>query len=593
MKNKIFKYIFAGAITLIMVSSCKKNFMDQIPDDRINIDGVFKSKNETEKYLANVFGYVRGEFNQWTNDPWVGASDEADMTWARGGYNTYFMNLGAWTPSSDFFNFWSHYYRGIRSATYFLQRVDECKEMLDDPTVSAGGVTIYKAEARFLRAFFYFNLIKQYGPVILLKEDAVVPPDAPLADLQFARNSFDECVNFITTELDKAATDLPLTITDANKFGRPTKGAALAVKARLLLYAASPLFNGNTDYAAMKNADGKQLISQTYDANKWEKAANAAKAVIDLNQYSLFNGDADPVKRFQKIFTTNWNSEVIFTRPNAEYSDWGYHCSPRQAGGWNGIAATQQIVDAFHMANGKQITEAGSGYVERGFSAADDTYTKAGTWNMYTNREPRFYASVVYNGGPWVNTALNIKVEMFNTGLSGKKGSYDHSRTGYLVGKTVHPNMNINQGQFPRIHKILFRLGEIYLDYAEALNESSPGNAAILTYVNLIRQRAGIADLPAGLTQSEMRDRIRRERQIELAFESQRYFDTRRWKIAEQTDGGDFWGMDVDKGTSFTDASFYTRKVFETRVFKKKHYLFPIPQSEIDKDRALVQNTGW
>ncbi len=600
-KSILYKYILAGAVVVSMIS-CRKNFLDQVPDDRINIDGVFQSKKETEKYLANVYGYIRDEYYQmWDygeSSPWLGCSDEGDMTWARGngtpsGYNTYFMNIGAWTPSSDFYNNWSWYYRGVRSATYFLQRVDECTEMVNDPTVGPEGVKIYKAEARFLRAWFYFNLVKQYGPVILLNENEVVAPDVPLSDLQLPRNSFDECVTFITTELDKALADLPLTITNTNFYGRPTKGAALAVKARLLLYAASPLFNGNIDYAGMKNADGKQLISQTNDANKWKKAADAAKAVIDLNQYSLYNSDPNPLRNFQQVFTNMWNSEVIFVRPNGDYGEWDYHCAPRQASGWNGVAATQQIVDAFHMANGMQINEPGSGYVETGFSAAPGTYTTAGTWNMYTNREARFYASIIYNGAYWVNTSLNIKVELYNSGASGKAGSYDYSRTGYLVGKLIHPNTNINQGQFPKRHYILCRLGEIYLDYAEALNEYSPGHADILTYVNYIRQRAGIPALPGGLSQAEMRERIRRERQVELAFEGHRYFDTRRWKIAEQTDGGQFWGMNVDKGTSFTDASFYTRTVFETRLFQKKHYLFPIPQSEIDKDRALVQNSGW
>jgi hypothetical protein len=591
-----------AGVLMISTLSCKKNFLDQVPDDRITINGVFQSKNETEKYLANIYGYIRDEWMQmWDygeGQPWLGCADEADMTWARAGYNTYFMNLGAWNSSSDFYNMWSRYYRGIRSATYFLQRVDECKEMLNDPNIGADGIKTRKAETRFLRALFYFNLIKQYGPAILLDDAKVVASDAPLNDLQFPRNSFDECVNYISAELDKAAADLPMTISNTSSYGRPTKGAAMAVKARMLLYAASPLFNGNTDYASMKNADGKQLINQTYDAGKWKKAADAAKAIIDLNQYSLYNGDPDPVKNYQKIFTANWNNEVIFARPKGIYDgadddEWGYHCAPRQASGWNGVGATQQVVDAYYMDNGKQITDAGSGYVETGFSTTPTTYTTPGTWNMYVNREPRFYASITYNGSQWINPSLNIKVELYNSGASGKAGSYDYSRTGYLVRKMVHPDMDINLGQFQKKHYILFRLGEVYLNYAEALNESSPGDPDILNYVNQVRQRAGIPGLPAGLSQNEMRNRIRRERQIELAFEGLRYFDTRRWKIAEQTDGGNFWGMNVDKGTSFSDMSFYQRTVFEVRVFQKKHYLFPIPQSEVDKDRALIQNTGW
>lgn len=216
---------------------------------------------------------------------------------------------------------------------------------------------------------------------------------------------------------------------------------------------------------------------------------------------------------------------------------------------------------------------------------------------MYVNREPRFYASITYNGCDWFSNgcANSTKIQMYYNGNSGKKSNTDdYSRTGYLIRKGVHPNSTSCSSKWVQTIGILCRLGEIYLNYAEALNEYSPGNPDILKYVNEIRSRAGIPVLPAGLSQSEMRDRIRHERRIELAFEIHRYFDTRRWKIAEQTDGGDFYGMNINGGAGgFNDATFYQRTVFETRVFQKKHYLFPIPRTEIDKDRRLVQNPGW
>lgn len=596
MKKITVKYTLLAMI-LVIVAGCKKGFLDQVPDDRITIEEIFSRKKTTEEYLANVYSYVRDESNQWQSNPWTGASDEADMTWARSGYNSYFMNIGSWDPTSGFFDFWMDYYKGIRSATYFMENADKCKEILDQP----GGADIikrYKAEARFLRAYFYFGLLRQYGPVPLLGE-SILAPDVPFDQTQIPRSSYDECVDFIASELDRAGQDLPLQQSDELEYGRITKPVAMAVKARMLLYAASPQFNGNADYASFKNQDGKQLVSATYDANKWKKAADAAKAVIDLNLFQLYkvndaSGAYDPFTSCRDAIMSPWNKEVIFARAGNGVDQWEVHCSPRFAGGWSGVAATQQMVDAFFMENGKAIDEAGSGYVSSGFSTADTRYTTAGTYNMYVGREPRFYVCITYNGMTWFNRSEGEKkVELFNTGNTGKRGTYDYSRTGYLVRRNYHPDTYPRLGRYVYRPFVLFRLAEMYLNYAEALNESEPGNADILKYVNAIRERAGIPALPGGLPQADMRERIRRERRVELAFECHRYFDTRRWKIAEQTDGGPFYGMDVDAGTSLTDLSFYKKTVFETRVFQKKHYLFPIPQSEIDRNKKLVQNPGW
>ncbi|MGX5858640.1 RagB/SusD family nutrient uptake outer membrane protein [Dyadobacter jiangsuensis] len=591
------KFIYS-LLLITWFSSCSEDFLNQVPDDRLSIDQVFQRRTETERYLYGAYSYVRDEANQWGDNPWTGMSDEADMTWARSGYNTYFANIGSWDATSNFYNFWTHYYQGIRTATYFMQRVGENAEILRLPE-GKQLITQYTAEARALRAYYYFCLLRQYGPIVILNSDEVIPPDQPLDDLQIARSSFDECVTFIVSELDKAANDLPEWYGQDREYGRITKTFTSAVKARLLLYAASPLYNGNTELAGMKNIDGKQLISQQYDATKWKQAADASRAIIDLNRFTLFkqnneSGVFDPYLSCQNVLLTPWNSEIIFARVDNGLQDWERHAAPRFGGGWSGIGVTQNMVDAYHMANGKNIKEAGSGYIEDGFSTADDKYTKAGTYNMWTKREPRFYVSVVYNGSQWMNTSDGIKVvEMFNTGNTGKAGSYDHSATGYLVRKNVDPNSNPRINRYSRRPLVMFRLAEFYLNYAEALNEIEPTNPDIAKYVNLIRERAGIPKLATGLTQAQMREEIRNERQVELAFENQRYFDTRRWKIAEQTDAGPFYGMNVDGGKSVNDPEFYQRKVFETRVFKKAYYFFPLPQSEIDRNKNLIQNPGW
>jgi hypothetical protein len=212
---------------------------------------------------------------------------------------------------------------------------------------------------------------------------------------------------------------------------------------------------------------------------------------------------------------------------------------------------------------------------------------------MWVNREPRFYVGVTYNGSTWLNTSSSsgtVVTETFYTGNSGKNvGGNDYSPTGYIGRK----NMTLGDWRSGNRAWVMLRLANIYLDYAEALNESSPGDADIAKYINLIRERAGIPGLAAGLTQDQMRTAIRKERRVELAFENARYFDTRRWKIAEQTDGGPFYGMNINGGTSLQDPEFYKRTVFENRVFQKKDYLWPIPQTEINIDKNLIQNTGW
>jgi hypothetical protein len=595
MRKIIFNLFLVLALAM---SSCSEDFLNQVPNDRLTIDQVFQRRNETERYLYGAYSFIRDESNQWTSNPWTGMSDEGDMTWARDGYGSYFANIGSWDATSNMYNFWTHYYQGIRTATYFMQRVGENEEILRLPD-GKQIITEYSAEARALRAYFYFCLLRQYGPVIILSGDEVIPPDQALADVQTPRSSFDECVEYIISELDKAAADLPEWHREDREYGRMTKIFTTALKARLLLYAASPLYNGNTELSAMVNPDGKQLISQQYDATKWKRAADASKAVIDINRFSLFkqndaSGAFDPFLSCQNVLLTPWNSEVIFARVDNGLQDWERHAAPRFGGGWSGIGVTQKMVDAYHMINGKNINETGSGYTEEGFSTAADKYTKEGTYNMWTKREPRFYVSVVYNGCQWMNTSDGVKtVELFSTGNTGKAGSYDHSATGYLARKNVDPNSNPRINRYSRRPLVYFRLAEFYLNYAEALNEIEPANTDILKYVNMIRERAGIPGLAAGLTQAQMREEIRNERQVELAFEYQRYFDTRRWKIAEQTDAGPFEGMNVDGGRSVNDPDFYKRTVFETRVFKKAYYFFPMPQSEIDRNKNLVQNPGW
>jgi hypothetical protein len=601
------KIVLTGLASFVLfgIWSCKKGYLDQVPADRTTREQVFAHKNTVDNFLANVYSYIRDEASQryiggqTSGGPWTGASDEAEYDWSFVFSN--YMNVGAWGPTSGVVNdFWQNYYIGIRSATYFMAHVGEAPEIAGTPLLPR-----YIAEARALRAYYYYSLLKIFGPIVIIG-DKVVAPGAPLNDVQLARSPYDSCVDYIASEFDKAAADLPDNIFTNADYGRMTRSVVMAYKAQMLLIAASPLYNGNSDYASLKNLNGTQLINQQPDPSKWARAAAASKAFIDAyvpGTFKLFteydgSGNLNPLASCRDVMLTDWNSEWIFGKVGGNPGTRQYEGTPYHSGsdaavrGSGGLGPTQEMVDAYFMDNGLSINDPNSGYVENGFSSSPGRYTKAGIYNMYTNREPRFYVGITYNGSTWLNTTSpsgTIITQTYYTGNSGKKvGSNDYSPTGYIIRKNIAQSYANNSRSW-----VMLRLAQIYLDYAEALNESASDNSDAAKYVNLIRERAGIPDLRPDLSQSEMRIAIRKERRVELAFENARYFDTRRWKIAEGTDGGPFYGMNINAGNSVDDPAFYQRTVFETRVFEKKDYLWPIPQQELNVDKNLVQNTGW
>lgn len=600
------KYIYISVVVLLsLTSSCKKGFLDQVPNDRLTLEETFNNRQTALKFLNNIYSNIPNEFGQ--RNPgggnnaglWTGGSDEGEYLWGFVQSNN--MNIGNWDATSGFVgDFWRNYYRGIRSASFFMANIDKVKN-----DISPQLIVQYRAEARALRAMYYFYLMRLYGPVILVG-DEVVEPDAPMSAVQLPRSSIDECTSYISSELDAAAKDLPTIPANDDSYGRITKGIALAFRAQALFLAASPLYNGNADLAGLKNKDGKQLVSQSVEVNKWKTAADAYKAFIAQfvpGTYDLFkkndaNGVFDPYLSCRDIFLTDWNKEVILARPESSIGARQYEMTPYHRGassdsrGSGGLGATQGQVDAFFMANGKSISESGSGYVTTGFSTAATKYTKAGIYNQWVNREPRFYVNITYSGSTWLNTNDGeIITQLYNTGNSGKAtGGNDYCPTGYVVRKA----MGLGKWDVNNRTDILFRLANVFLDYVEALNEASPDDADILKYLNLIRERAGIPQygssaLAAPVGQTAMRDAIRKERRVELCFENVRYFDTRRWKIAEQTDNGPMLGLNISRDLP----EFLQVVTFETRVFTKRHYLFPIPSNDVNVDREMVQNPGW
>lgn len=597
--------IIFNVIGILLTASSCKDYLDQVPDDVITVDDIFLSKTNTDKFLSNIYNTLPNELMQRytgaeNSGVWTAASDEAQYNWDFNYANN--INRSVWANTDGTISgYWQRFYRGIRNATYFIQNIDAANPIEVTDVMKKN----YKAEARALRALYYFYLVRMFGPIPIIGEN-VLDLDASIDELLLPRSPFDECIAFITNELDLAYTDLPYEPVN-EEYGRVTKGAVKAYKIEALLLQASPLYNGNPDYQGVTNNDGTPLFSQSNDPQKWNLAATAAKEFLDEfvpSYYSLFTvSNDDPyIAAYQacrQVISTQWNKEWIFARSmGGNYSQ--YDGTPKHVGfpaaaqGGGALGATQTMVDAYFMSNGRSIDDPNSGYEEEGFTNFRAPYDVASrtTYRMYTNREPRFYVGITYNGAYWLNQSNSSTpvISIFDySGNSGRSQSTsDVTPTGYTVRKLINPNGN-NRGA------LLLRLANVYLNYVEALNEATPNSPEILTYLNAIRTRAGIPPygsegIPVPNNQEAMREAIRKERRVELAFENVRYFDTRRWKIAPQTDAGAFYGMNLNANGN----SFYERTLIETRIFRTdRDYLFPIPNNEVLKNENLVQNPGW
>lgn len=604
-----------------LLTSCV-DYLDKEPDTELTLPMVFEDKTRIEGWLANVYSHVPDPYWGYARKlGWDILSDDmtASERWRQWDWKVIPMLLGEWTPSTDWDgNYWARLPQLIREANIFIENVHP----LPEQGISATEVTYMKAEMRFMIAYYYYLLSNTYGPVPF-KPNYIAPTDFNLADLMEGQRPYYEVVDWVDKELKEVAEILPAKYTEARKYGRATSIMCLAVRARMLLFAASPLVNGNPDYANHKNKDGENLFSTTEDKSKWAYAAQACKELIDAAEaagHKLYtennpDGTIDPFMSYQNLFLTRYdegNTEILFARPGgSEYGEYEKHATPAASGGSGGLGVTQSLVDAFFTENGLPIND-DSEYEETGFSDSDETrdntvwdtevnggaITKSGTYNMYCHREPRFYITVSYN-----NSYFTQEKRLFNffNGSADNPHTHDAPQNGYLIRKKISPDLNVKQGTYKYRPGIVYRLGEAYLNYAEALNESDPGNVEILYYLNKIRERAGIRQYTTGATddnfihvdlsdQAEMRKLIRAERRVELSCEGIRYDDLRRWKEAENVLNGDFYGMNF---SGRDESSFYVRTPYLKRVYKKAYYWFPIHQSEIDKNDKLVQSPYW
>ena len=593
-----------------MTASC--HYLDQEPDDLITEEMVFNDIVKTNGWLANIYSYLPDPFMGWNQTYGLNTlTDDVQIPLEWGGFGWWSTSAmkGNWSATSNYFDLWGNVYKAVRASLIFQEKV---KPLGAEQT--AEDVAYMRLQARFLVAYFYSEMLEFYGSFPLVTEYYDI--NSTYEELMLERTPFDEIVEWLDEELWTLAQELPLQHKNMTEdHGRATKGMALAVRAHVHMLAASPLFNGNQLYAGVVNKDGTPLFPQTYDKEKWKRAAEAIEDLFDLGVYSLYkeynaDGTIDPFMSYMNIhFATGAaNPELIFINNKGNYAETDQNMAPHGYGDGNGAyGATQNLVDAFFTRNGLPIDEDPT-YVASGYSTEDVRYegtswtrsnskeekgliTEAGTPNMYCNREPRFYVSVLWHR-EW-STQLNGRVDFLYGGANGGP-TYDSPQCGYLMRKRQHPQATeIGKQNHPYRHGIIFRLGEFYLSYAEALNEyyGKAEQATALQYVNAIRERAGIPAYEGSYTQEQMRELIRRERRIELLDEGKRYTDLRRWMIAKDVFAEPIRGLNV-KATS-DDAFFFTQRNFMTRSFEDRNYLWPIYQTYIDNNPKLVQNYGY
>ncbi|SHG44272.1 Starch-binding associating with outer membrane [Flavobacterium fluvii] len=605
---KIYKYLILPAFIAIVAISCEKDgVLTNSTQTDIFDEQVWTDSLKTTQVLTAVYSGLGPEtmlVRINTSNSLSEYSDESDERWVASNSNPPVAAFQKGTMSASsipqpFNTTWSDNYVNIRRANLFLSRVDEAP-------LSAGTKKRMKAEARFLRAYYYHMLMKHYAGVPIIEEVLTID-----GDFNLPRNTYEECVNFVTSELDLAAADLPVDYIAAGKgqdYGRATRGACLALKARVLLFAASPLFNGG---AAKPNP---VFGYPSNDPSRWAKAADAAKAVMDSGNYSLLqgtNGNNSTAEGYYLLYLTRINPEMILARLTGSNRSLESSHLPKSRGGGFHTHLNAHYVNAFPMSNGKAITDPLSGYNPQ---------------NPYINRDPRFYRSVIYNGAKWLNPSNSLKQPVYTfvgepTGMDGLIDPWVgiNSGTGYYNRKCMSEDLTGTSGGAQHFFPFL-RYGEILLNYAEAKNESlSAPDASVYNALIDLRKRAGItagADgkygLKTGMTQDEMRQIIRDERRIELSFEDHRFWDIRRWKIGTSTYGKKLRAMKIvlkpgapspaaltnpayvnyiDIPTNYTYTEF---DLLKPSVFiENTSNLLPIPQSQINISNKLIQNPGW
>ncbi|KAA2243864.1 RagB/SusD family nutrient uptake outer membrane protein [Chitinophaga agrisoli] len=580
--------------TALATSSCRKEgFLSATTTTNLSEQTVFTDSSRTVGFLANIYSNVglstglnRFSYNYIVCGGLEAGCDEAEPSHA---FPTPATQFATGTVNAGIIGEepYKTCYSNIRAVNVLIKNIPNAP-------LKAPYKAQMVAEARFLRAWYYAILVEHYGGVPLVG-DTLLSYETPIVA---KRSTYADCVNYILSECDSAALILPVTQTGLN-YGRVSSGACLALKARVLLYAASPLFNGTTLPREAGAGGGKEVDPAlvgypTYDVNRWKLAEDAAQKVIALGVYSLNTVNnyqtSSPGYGFQGLFPLRVNTEYIFELMRATgNNDLETMClPPSRNGNGTGSFPYQGLVDAFPMRNGKPITDPTSGYDPN---------------DPYKDRDPRLAYSIIHdqtvllvrtgNGQANGSAPVNIYMGNYNGVGTGQDAVHQGTLTGYYNNKMLDPQALSSSISFGTNRVMpLMRYAEVLLNYAEAANEYEGPTANVYAAVEAIRQRAGLDpyQLPGALTKEQMRRAIQQERRIELAYEGHRFWDVRRWKIAPQTESIQAQGMEVNR-----NGSTVAYKVFNVTKhnFRPAMYLWPFPISETGKSPELVQNPGY
>lgn len=549
------------AVLMVIASGCS-DMLDIKPTTFISDEAIWEDKNLIDQFVANTYGSMLCGFNRCTagyeqnwSMSWAGNLDAATDDFASVSDSPIYtqLNKDAITAQSCPFveEIWNMEYKVIRKCNIIIDRVSSVNAMVLSDTEKE----LIEAEARFLRAFCYFELARTFGKAPLITKAQELTDD-----LLVAPSSFADIVAFIKKECDDYADKLPKTYSDKTT-GHATRGAFRALKSRALLYLASPL----------NSAD---------DSQKWAEAAQAAQDVMDLGVYKLYKLTDTPY-RSMEFDKTAANEEVIFERrftfPEAPHNiHMMWSLDSEDAGSWNGLYPTQNLVDAYETTDGKLISD------------PDNTLYNA--QDPYKNRDARFYQSIIYNGSVWETHNMSMVTNTVDTSKDGLcKPKLGKARCGYGPKKFMEeldPSTNLYGGYAQSNNFPYFRYAEILLNYAEAKNESlTAPDASVYNAMKEVRERSGQPELPEGLSKEEMRKRIRNERRVELLLEEHRFYDLRRWKDADALKAP-IMGMNIYDDNVTLE---YKISKVEDRTFTGANYYLPIPLTEQEKNPLLKE----
>lgn len=633
--------LFIGCCLAAAVCSCDA-FLDIVPDDIATIDNAFTMRAQAEKYLFTCYYYLPNHGLLEAN-PALAGGDELYITESfrsAAHVHAWYIAHNMQSSSRPRCDYWT----GADGAKDLFQGISDCNIFLENvgkvPDMDREEKDRWEAEVRFLKAYYHYWLIRMYGPIPIM--DKNIPVNSKEEEVKVFRNTIDECFDYVLQTLDEVIESghLPEKITnEAEELGRITQGIALAIRAEAAVTAASPLFNGNTDYRGYVDSRGIEIFNpgkaEADKKQRWTDAADACRQAIDflhaqghqLYRYTSLEYNISEQTRtkltIRNSITEKWNTEIVWANSNSIIGQLQANAIPRglesgkegntSVGG--NLAVPLKIADLFYTANGVPITEDKTWNYEGRFglrkaTATEKYFIKEGytTVNLNFDREPRYYACLGFDGAVWFGQGVTdeskpIYVQCKQGQPAANQISNSWNETGIWPKKLAHFKSVV--GQTSGFTQITYpfpvmRLGNLYLLYAEALNESGAAKEAVLEWVDRIRERAGLKGVEESWnaytdnkkyeTVDGRREIIRQERGIELAFEAQRFWDLRRWKLAYREQNKPVTGWNTQYSSN---EDYYTEQLIYNQEFGVKNYFWPILDTELYSNKNLKQNYGW